>query len=1310
MMTCALIFAQYEAGDHVPSDERGDPNYRRTTNEDVNKVRTSVFNYGITGRTGANVGEIPYEWPVNSGRMYLAMTALSTGGEVLMEEGVYKPLVTITFREDQGGSSKSWEPVPGYLNPNSDKIAISDDLDSWPETWPDKMADSNDPGWTGSWNGYFGKNQFSAEQEIYYKVSDDRNFRDGYTYIPDSTDYSRKGAGFLTGVRIMEWKQILIEDVVFILHDIKNDGTKDIDKVSFSLWLADMVGGDGDTMDDTPDFDLTEDVAWSMDNCIPGDCTGNGAFNGEPTGVVATSFIETPGNNVDRIDNDGDGEASGPFVSRELACGEDLICPGDVDYIVEDPGEEDLTNGIDDNANGLIDENLTHIPFGSQTGVTYADNIDNDNSSPEAGAPGCAVVTEDIINDAEDDFINLGGVLFHWLRWPPLPESDTLQNGSIHLLKVGEEDLGLAFADNIDNNADPDAPYALEYPFGTGADVGSPVVTQEMIDAAATDPYLRYKVPGTDIILYQLEENDLGKPYADGIDNDLDGAIDEGIDEGIDEMIDESRDDFIDNDGDWTPEDDVGLFGDGSGGTSEGTGDMKPTSGSGTGFQGEPDIDKTDVSESDQMGLTAVGYDPAGSIPTGSDQSLWNFYMTPGYFWQPPPGGQTPGDYDLFVTSGFFPLKAGQTERIAMAVCLGNNQADAIRNKAVAQTTYDFDYQFAKSPIPPNVTAVPGNGKVTLYWDNISESSEDNYMKKITDGAVFHDFEGYKIYRATDFEFKDALKITDGEGNPTFFAPYSQSGVIAQWDLADGVTGFHEVPLNGVQFQLGSDTGLQHSYVDENVVNGQTYYYAVVAYDYGGDLSNEIIPSDSPMRLRVNSINGTLELGPNVVEVVPTPPAAGYIEADSGIAIEHIQGTSSGEVFYSVINPMDIKSYHDYQITFADTIFENHQGSVGYDTLTTKYWYLTDMTSGDTLVKPEWDFFDRDSVIYEQGQPITITLRDSVYANPLPLDDDFEVIDGFRLKFTNVEALYFNEDRSYWSNDSLVPFDLRKYDLDIPYVIGTPLPADYRVIFSENSDFETDCFCANPIFSDPCAPGGSSIFCASRYYENQAVNFKVQKQISSTGDDAVDWIDIPFLFGDFTPEGGDGVFGNTDNDYDAIVFMDHSDADGNPAPSWTFRMLNPPSGDLQHVNRFPQAGDTAYVFVEKPFLSSDIYKFTTQPSTIDEGQAGQDLKQIYVVPNPYYAAVPWEKHNTFANGRGPREIQFRKLPADCTIRIFTINGELVRKIDHHTSIDDGSESWDLLTKDNLSASYGVYIYHVDAPGVGEHVGKFAIVK
>jgi hypothetical protein len=41
---------------------------------------------------------------------------------------------------------------------------------------------------------------------------------------------------------------------------------------------------------------------------------------------------------------------------------------------------------------------------------------------------------------------------------------------------------------------------------------------------------------------------------------------------------------------------------------------------------------------------------------------------------------------------------------------------------------------------------------------------------------------------------------------------------------------------------------------------------------------------------------------------------------------------------------------------------------------------------------------------------------------------------------------------------------------------------------------------------------------------------------------------------------------------------------------------------------------------------------------------------------------------------------------------------------------DGSETWDLMTKDNMEVAYGVYVYHIDAPGIGETVGRLLIIK
>jgi hypothetical protein len=268
--------------------------------------------------------------------------------------------------------------------------------------------------------------------------------------------------------------------------------------VAFSLWLADLVGGDGDSGDDSPDFDLQLNIAWCKDS----DGIGNvEAFGSDPVGVAAVSYLETPGNSSDRIDNDGDGETNSPKVTAEMLDGEEH-------------------NRIDDNGNGLVDEDSTHIAFGTVSiGVGYADRIDNDydgeNNSP--------VITQIMIDEAISD---------KWNRWPSFPESDVFAQNVIHLIDVKSEDIGKKFRDNIDNNGD--------------SEVGGPQITQEMINAADLDsPYYRYKVPNTSIILYDLKSEDLGLMYADGIDNDGDGAIDEGIDEKIDEMIDESRDDYV---------------------------------------------------------------------------------------------------------------------------------------------------------------------------------------------------------------------------------------------------------------------------------------------------------------------------------------------------------------------------------------------------------------------------------------------------------------------------------------------------------------------------------------------------------------------------------------------------------------------------------------------------------------------------------------------------------------------------------------------------------------------------------------------
>jgi hypothetical protein len=139
-------------------------------------------------------------------------------------------------------------------------------------------------------------------------------------------------------------------------------------------------------------------------------------------------------------------------------------------------------------------------------------------------------------------------------------------------------------------------------------------------------------------------------------------------------------------------------------------------------------------------------------------------------------------------------------------------------------------------------------------------------------------------------------------------------------------------------------------------------------------------------------------------------------------------------------------------------------------------------------------------------------------------------------------------------------------------------------------------------------------------------------------------------------------------------------------------------------------GDSLKILTSKPFQKGDRFKFTSQSGKVDNNLAKTGLDSIKVVPNPYVAGAIWEPKNPFSTGRGAREIHFNHLPMRCTIRIYTVDGELLQTIEHLGTFNDGTESWNMLTRDNLDISYGVYIYHIDAPEIGEHVGKFAVIK
>lgn len=388
-----------------------------------------------------------------------------------------------------------------------------------------------------------------------------------------------------------------------------------------------------------------------------------------------------------------------------------------------------------------------------------------------------------------------------------------------------------------------------------------------------------------------------GSPL-DGLDNDEDG------------MIDESQFDNIDNDGDWNPYvDDLGTDGIGPNFQEYVGPDPDGTEGNGIPDAGEPNFEYTDNDESDQIGLTSFMGAAWPAIPVRDDNTMWDM-IAPGNFSSI---AQTV-DIIFMYASAYFELPSEQERKFAVSIVFGSDYDDILRNAQTMQEIYNSDYNFAKPPNKPRVHAVGGDGKVTLYWDDLAEYS--------LDPIYGYDFEGYRIYRATDPAFNEVWTITDTYGNPTYNSP------VAQFDLDNDLSGPHPYGLNGIHLDMGTNTGLRHSWTDHDVENGQTYYYAVVAYDKGYDddfyergLTDRpnlqpITPSECNKKITINASGEAVDFDLNTVRVVPNAASLGYIAPDFPLNTE--SSASSGEVIVETIDPSMIRNGDEYMITFKD--------------------------------------------------------------------------------------------------------------------------------------------------------------------------------------------------------------------------------------------------------------------------------------------------------------------------------------------------------------------------------------------------------
>ncbi|MCI0513084.1 hypothetical protein L0128_07735 [candidate division KSB1 bacterium] len=818
-----------------------------------------------------------------------------------------------------------------------------------------------------------------------------------------------------------------------------------------------------------------------------------------------------------------------------------------------------------------------------------------------------------------------------------------------------------------------------------------------------------------------------GLPF-DGIDNDEDGLLDEkrdnvatgivGAEDGIHDLnkfltwygltrdqlrphwdADEDQDwqDGIDLNGDGIYQlnefagDDVGLDGVGPGDINyvapdEGECNHRPDYAEGKGC--EPNFNAVDVSESDMVGLTAFRMLESsygrGNFTWTNDKAMWTLlgerYLIE---WT-----GIPQNLIETFSSGPFPLYEGLSERISMSILHAYDQLSGLNSaehkapalfekKRIVQVIYEGDYRFASPPAMPTLHAMAGDRVVVLTWDDAADTrTREPLLKNI------NDFEGYKLYRASDKKFTDAEQIPDGFGNPLHKLP------IFQCDLVDGRQGFTNFALiNGVGYYLGDDRGILHYYVDREVQNGRTYYYALVAYDYGiPDVGPGIAPSENRIVIELDEAENVRDYGKNIQMVTPHQYAAGY-------TLPHLETNNSHSVFGSntvtaeILAPSFVEAGHTYRVQFGvDTISAQKYLEFGLvyrnDALR-----VYDVSNQDTLLYTETpDNFKNDNFVYDY-------VTKAWYFNAgRPLTTD--IFAGLRLNFEiPVLIAKLDVNKTGWITGQSPIRITQPTDEMQRY-----FPYDYDIVFTAN-----DSVYLGKAQSASMRDENNERLDPKDLILHQKFPFYVvcKSQTDSTGANVLFDLAVQDV-------NRNGIFDWTTD----RVLVGPLNTIGRRAGTWAGLAFVMDFQQTASISDLPKPGEVYRISFVRPWLVSDSFTFTvTSSDTLNLSQLKATMEQIRVVPNPYVATNAMEPavSNPYLNQS--RRLMFTHLPAKCTIKIFTTSCLLVAEIQVDNPADNGIAHWDLRSHEGLEIAAGIYIYHVKSTVTGdEEIGKFAVVK
>jgi len=718
-------------------------------------------------------------------------------------------------------------------------------------------------------------------------------------------------------------------------------------------------------------------------------------------------------------------------------------------------------------------------------------------------------------------------------------------------------------------------------------------------------------------------------------------------------------------------------------------------------------------------------------------------------------------DRRFVMGTGPFTINPGDFQQIVYGLiwAQGTDNYDSVQKlknaSSLAQAAYDIDFVLPSPPAGPEVTVTPIDEGVILEWSNSPESNNFLESYQVNDPFAPTDndivaFEGYEI-----IQYDNPL---DQIGN-----------VVAVYDLVNGITQVVDGPqliLDGLLqapqtiVANGTDSGIKNYHVISGLTNYTTYYFGVQAYAQNYDNPGRKISRGPITRVEVVPTKST--------EDIPDIAITASESTSSPDFVATVDGVGDGFVHVDVINPAAVKEA-DYTVEFYERVIpgkrpdnsvirENENELDPLDTVS-RHSKIADSQDDMTVITYDVKrdgtvIFDgssidyaapqRDDVMVLDGLEFTIRGPEPGYKNFLvtanasgPLDSPaFAAITWSN--FPNPDALSLDRDvqqtnGSIWminaggaANNNFATFVSRSTR------DGGNLPRlginDYEIRFTE--------YCMNQIDGsitlEDCLGYRGFVTPASLI----EVPFELWDTGVSTPDDQSDDVRLIAVICDTASCNGGlehGVF-DIGNDHvasgaandpftDWIYFYRPSDTTPGQIGRDRFYRQDPDVTISEAMARIvlvgwnigtappydpplPEPGTVFRILTNKPNQSGAVFSFSTKgyaPGEFSDAEKENRLEDIGIVPNPYKGASSYEVSQL------TDEVRFTNLPDVATIRVFTLNGTLIKTINKQ-SPGVATIPWNLTTDDNLPIASGLYLINVEVPDVGSHTIKFAVVK